>query len=85
MNTITIKIEKYSRDNDWIRVSYYVDVDKMQLRMQIISSDTYDPVIDLSCTKKKEENFKTWLKKANFKLVSSCKSSCKYIRDFDYD
>lgn len=60
-------------NKDKINVSYYVDVDKMQLRMQIISSDLYDQVIDLSYTKKKEENFKTWLKKANFKLVSSCK------------
>lgn len=81
MNIIRIKIEKYERFKDKINVSYYFDVDKLQVRMQIISSDTYDPVIDLSYTKKKEKNFKTWLKKANFKLVSSC----KYIRDFDYD
>lgn len=81
MNIIRIKIEKYERVKDKINVLYYVDVDKMQLRMQIVSTDKFDPVIDLSYTKKKEENFKTWLKKANFKLVSSC----KYVRDFDYD
>lgn len=81
MNMIRIKIEKYERFKYKINVLYYVDVDKIQLRMQIISSDMYDPVIDLSYTKKKEENFRTWLKKANFKLVSSC----KYTRDFDYD
>ena len=81
MNIIRIKIEKYCRDNDWFRVSYYIDVDKMKLRVQIVSNDQYNPVIDLSYTKKKEEDFKTWLKKSNFKLVSSC----KYVRDFDYD
>lgn len=81
MNRITIKIEKYYRDNDWLRVSYYIIVDKMQLRFQIVSNDMYNTVTDLSYTKKKEEEFKTWLKKSNFKLVSSC----KYVRDFDYD
>lgn len=81
MNIIRIKIEKYCRENDWFTVSYYVDVDKMKLRVQIVSNDQYNPVIDLSYTKKKEEDIKTWLKKSNFKLVSSC----KYFRDFDYD
>ena len=81
MIIIRIKIEKYERDKDMINVSYYIDVDKMQLRMKIVSIYKCGPIIDLSYTKKKEENCKTWLKKANFKLVSSC----KYIRDFDYD
>lgn len=81
MNIIRIKIEKYERDKEMINVSYYIDVDKMQLRMKIVSIYKRDPIIDLSYTKKKEEDFKTWIKKVNFKLVSSC----KYIRDFDYD
>ena len=81
MNTITIKIDKYCRDDDCFRVSYYTDADKMQVRMQIVLNDKYNLVIDLSYTKERDEDFKTCLKKANFKLVSSC----KYFRDFDYD